>query len=270
MTFPQPTRDVVRSVTISGLSALAVLVAAASTSRATGALPAEAEYGTIKGRLVWGGDEIPKPAMVEVTKDTEVCGTRPRVASKELVVDPNTKGVGNAFAYLLKPNGANPEAEKALLDAASEVTIDQKKCEYIPYSTAMHQNQTMVFKSSDPTNHNVHYQAFKNNAFNQVLPPNGEAKVKLVAEPRPIPLTCDLHPWMRGAIMVFDHPFFAVTNDDGSFEIKGVPAGEQKLVVRLSNGVYVSQTPDHSVSVMVQPGKTAEVEVKIDPAIIKK
>ena len=76
---------------------------------------------------------------------------------------------------------------KELLARSAEVVIDQKKCEYIPYSTALHQNQSLVFKSSDMTNHNVHYTAITNNAFNQILPPNGEVKVKLVAERNPIP-----------------------------------------------------------------------------------
>ena len=87
-----------------------------------------------------------------------------------------------------------------------------------------------MIKSSDPVNHNVRYAAFTNSPFNQILRPNGHIDVKLVAERRPIVVACDIHSWMKAYIMVFDHPFFAVTAADGSFEIKGVPAGEQHLV----------------------------------------
>ena len=55
--------------------------------------------------------------------------------------------------------------------------------------------------------------------------------MKLVAESLPIEITCDIHPWMTAYVMVFDHPFFATTAKDGSFEIQGVPAGTQNLVL---------------------------------------
>ena len=65
--------------------------------------------------------------------------------------------------------------------------------------------------------------------------------MKLVAERRPIAVACDIHSWMKAWIMVFDHPFFAVTGPDGSFEIKGVPAGEQHLVVWQEKVGYVNR-----------------------------
>src|SRR5262245_66632422 len=86
-------------------------------------------------------------------------------------------------------------------------------------------------KSSDPVNHNIRYAAFTNAAFNQILGPKGEMKVQLVAERRPIVVACVIHPWMKDYLMVFDHPFFAVTGIDGSVEMKGVQAGTQHLVV---------------------------------------
>jgi plastocyanin len=268
MTSVHPSRALIRAAGVAGFSALAVVVVAAWASSVAAAPRAESEFGTIKGRLIWGGTEVPAPKMLPVNKDPEICGNMP-VVSKALLVDPKNKGVGNAFAYLLNPSGANPEAEKELLTRAPEVVIDQKKCAYIPYSTAMNQNQTLVFKSSDPTNHNVHYTAITNNAFNQILPPNGQAKVRLVAEKNPIPLTCDLHDWMKGAIMVFNHPFFDVTKEDGSFEIQGVPAGDQNLIVRLASGLYMTPGANHAIKVKVEAGKTTDVEVKIDPTLIR-
>ena len=156
------------------------------------------------------------------------------------MVDPKTKGVAYGFAYLVKPKGANPEAVKALLAKQPKVELDQKNCEFLPYVLAIHQDQTLVIKSSDPVNHNVRYAAFTNAAFNQILAPKGELEVKLVAERRPIVVACDIHSWMKAYLMVFDHPFFAVTGEDGSFEIKGVPAGEQNLVVWQEKVGYVN------------------------------
>jgi len=139
--------------------------------------PAQAGYGTIKGRLVWGGESVPQPKVLQdvgkATKDPEVCAKDKAILSRELVVDPKTKGIQHGFAYLVRPNGANPEAVAALLNKAVKVEIDQRNCEFIPYSTAVHQDQVLTFKSTDPVNHNVHTASFTNAPVNTMLPPGG-------------------------------------------------------------------------------------------------
>jgi hypothetical protein len=61
-----------------------------------------------------------------------------------------------------------------------------------------------------------------------MLPPNGKVEYKITkAEKRPAAAVCSIHPWMKGYVLITDHPFAAVTKDDGSFEITGVPAGKQ-------------------------------------------
>lgn len=250
---------------VAGLVAAGVAACAGLWTAASHAAPPQKGYGTIKGRLVWAGANVPKPQPLTVNKDVEVCGKAEHV-DRSLLVDPKTKGVANAFAYLNRPTGQNPDALKALLDRSSEAVIDQKVCEFQPYSTAMHQDQKLIFKSSDPLNHNVRFTAFKNNPFNQILPPNGKAELKLVAENRPLPLACDIHPWMKGAIMVFDHPFFAITKEDGSFEIEGVPPGTQNLVVRLANGKFQSAGAGRGMPVKVEADKVTDVgEIQAKP-----
>ena len=256
-------RKVARSLGFLGLSALAVVLTATYLTAVTAAPPAEKEFGTIRGRLVWGGAELPRPELRDVGRQQEICGTMP-IALKYLQVEPKSRGIGNAFVYLLGFTRKNPDALKALLAQAPEVIIDQKSCEFVPFSTAMHQDQVLVFKSSDPINHNVRYTALRNNPLNQILPPNSELKVKLIAENAPLRLGCNLHIWMKGSIMVFDHPFFGVTNDDGTFEIEGAPAGDQKLVLRLADGRYVIPTGDHARTLKVEPGAVTDVEVSLD------
>jgi hypothetical protein len=238
-------------------------------SSAAAAPPAQDAFGTIKGRLIWGGDQAPPPRKVEVDKDAEVCGKMP-IFDPDVVVDAKSKGVENGFAYLVKPKGTNPDMDKALLQKQPELVIDQRGCIFVPYATAMHKDQKLIFKSSDPVAHNVHYVSFTNAPYNRMLPPNGQDEVRLVAETRTIPLTCDFHKWMRGYIMVFDHPFFALTKPDGSFEIQGVPAGIQRLVVRHGKGGFVSPNLAQGIEVKVEPGKTVDVgEFKLDPAKVK-
>ena len=108
--------------------------------------------------------------------------------------------------------------------------IDQKGCRFLPHAVALHKDQKLVFKSSDPVGHNIRYTGFTRRlASTRCSPPTARRPVKFTAaEKNPVELVCDIHPWMTGYFMVFDHPFFAVTKPDGSFEIKGVPAGTQK------------------------------------------
>jgi hypothetical protein len=239
-----------------------------------GGSTASAQYGTIKGKLVWGGDDAPARKVLEekgkASKDPAVCAEGGSILSNDLVVDPKTKGVKYGFAYIPRPTGANPDAVKALLAKSAEVEIDQKNCEFVPYALAGHQDQKFVFKSSDAVNHNVHLSPFGNAPFNTILAPNGSIEKKFVAERRPIPLTCDIHPWMKGWVMVFDHPFFAITGEDGSFEITGVPAGAQKLVVWQSSVGYANEGLAQGMAVNVPAGGVADVgTIKVDPKKVK-
>ena len=264
------------ALTIGGLSLAVVgpahagipvdLIASSATSQGA--------VGTIKGRLVWGGPEAPAPKVLvakgQAQKDSGVCASQADLLDHELVVDPKTKGVRYAFVYLVRPKGSNPDAVKALVANHPAVEIDQKNCEFLPYVTALHREQSILFKSSDPVNHNVHVSPFTNEGFNLILPPNGQLTKKLVAERRVIPLGCDIHPWMKGWIMVFDHPFFAVTEPDGSFEIKGVPAGEQNLVVWQAAVGYANEGLGRGMPVPVEAGRSADVgDLKLDPARVK-
>lgn len=248
-----------------GLATLAVLCVGLSGPSATAQ-----SYGTVKGKLVWGGADVPAPARItNVTKDPTVCAAGP-LFERYLVVDSSTKGIQHGFAYIVAPKDKNPAAAKALVAKAPKVEIDQKGCEFLPYATALHQDQTLVFKSSDPVGHNVRYAGFSNPSKNVTLAANGNLEVKLKADRFPLPLNCDIHPWMKGYIMVFDHPCFAVTGEDGSFEITGVPAGEQKLVITLPEKVgFVTQRT--GLPITVKAGEVTDVgAITLDPAKVKK
>ena len=157
---------------------------------------------------------------------------------------------------------------KELINKHPEVVLDQKNCEFRPFVLPMHQDQTLVIKSSDPMiNHNVRMSPFTNPGKNQTLGPDGKLELKLVAERRPFEMACDIHPWMRAWILVCDHPFFATTAVDGSFEIKGVPIGTQKLILWQKSAGYVTPGLGSGMTVEVKAGEVTDVgEIKLDPA----
>jgi len=207
--------------------------AATPAATPTSTTPVKAEgFGTLKGQVVFGGD-APAPKVIadkgKALKDPEVCAKDAPLVSERLVVDGATKGVKNVLVYLPKPTSVSDEAKKAY-DGA-KVVFDQEKCVFEPHVLGMMAGVPITLKSSDPVNHNINAK-LKQSAFNQLI--QGGSSVQFSAqgaERTPGEVTCDIHPWMRAWWMVLDHPYFAVTDAKGYFEIKNAPAGTQKVVV---------------------------------------
>jgi len=207
--------------------------AAAAPAASTSTTPVKAEgFGTLKGQVVFGGD-APAPKVIadkgKAPKDPEVCAKDAPLVSERLIVDGATKGVKNVLVYLPKPTSVSDEAKKAYSNA--KIEFDQKNCVFAPHVLGLMAGIPITLKSSDPVNHNINAK-LKNTPFNNLL--QGGSTTPFTAqspERTPGEVTCDIHPWMRAWWMVLDHPYFAVTDAKGYFEIKNAPAGTQKVVV---------------------------------------
>ena len=110
--------------------------------------------------------------------------------------------------------------------------LDQKGCQYVPHVLPMMVGQKMIVKNDDPFQHNVHSQSSTNPPFNFGQPNKDEGKeVESPKAAETYKVKCDVHPWMGAWVAVFEHPFFAVSGEDGKFDIKGkVPEGEYTIV----------------------------------------
>jgi plastocyanin len=157
-------------------------------------------------------DMSPNPACERLNK-------KPRHA-EEVVVNPNGT-LRNTFVWIKAGLGNtkwDPPAESAKLD--------QHGCVYEPHVLGLMVGQRLEMSNSDTVNHNIHADATVNAAWNITEPPRDENRVKhFEKEEIMFPVTCGVHPWMHSYLAVVSHPFFAVTGDDGAFELKGVPPG---------------------------------------------
>jgi plastocyanin len=207
--------------------------AAGASSAASSSAPVKAEgWGTLKGKVVFGGDP-PQAKVLEAQgkaqKDPDMCAVKAPIVSERLVVDTGTKGVKNVLVYLPRPTAVNEDAKKSA--ASATVLFDQQNCIFEPHVLGLMTGVPVTFKSSDPKNHNVNVK-LKNSQFNQTIA-GGQSFPFTPQSPErmPGPVVCDIHPWMSAWWMVLDHPYFAVTDAQGNYEIKNAPAGTQRVVV---------------------------------------
>lgn len=180
-----------------------------------------ARAATIKGTAKFSGDP-PKMRPIDFGADPVCKGLHggERVFEEKVVVNPENKGLRYVFVKVSKglPSGKfDPPAEAAV--------IDQKGCMYTPHVFGMQTGQTLVIRNSDNTNHNIHGYPKKNEPFNFGQTTAGMEEKRVFKFAETIPVKCDRHGWMEGYIHVMAHPYFSTTDENGSFEIKNLPAG---------------------------------------------
>ena len=182
--------------------------------------------GTLKGVVSFEG-VVPetKDLMVRGNPECAVFHPGRKIKNEELVV--NGGKLQNCFVYVKEG------LEKYSFETPSApVTIENKLCVYAPHVTGAQVGQEIVFLNEDATLHNIHSYSKNTKSFNLGLPFQGMKQTKKFNAPEVmVALKCDVHPWMQGYLGVLPHPYFAVTKDDGSFEIKNIPAGEYLVEV---------------------------------------
>jgi hypothetical protein len=212
-----------------------------------------ADAGTITGKIAFTGD---KPAMRNISMDaTPACARQHATPPKSEEVIVNANGtLKNVFVWLkagVREGEFPPPAEP--------VVLDQHQCIYQPHVIGVVVNQEIEIRNSDPTNHNVHPLPTINREWNESQAPKSDPKRKsFPREEVMIPVKCNVHPWMRSYVGVVRHPYFAISGDDGTFTIKGVPPGE--YTVEAWHEKYGTQ--EMKVTVGPKESKTADFSFK--------
>ena len=151
-------------------------------------------------------------------------------------------------------------ADKKFDPPKNHVVIDQRKMAFIPHVVAVQQGTTVEFLNSDPVGHNVYWPSISGNkklAHNLGTWPKGEKKPFQFNDPGVASLLCNVHPEMSGYVVVVPTPYFAVTDKDGNFEIKNIPAGKYTLKTWSEDGKPTTQAVDVSAATT-----TVELTVK--------
>lgn len=189
--------------------------------------------GNISGVVKFKG-EPPKPRLLTEIAANSFCNSHAVTngvfpPSDRFVLGKNGSDttLANVLVYVSKGlEGKKFEAPK------EPVVIDQVNCIYTPHVVAVMTGQTLEVRNSDETLHNVMTRPKNNKGFNDGMPGTGKKLLKTFDKPElGIDLKCFMHPWMLGYVHVLENPFYAITQPDGSFEIKGLPPGEYEVSV---------------------------------------
>ena len=169
---------------------------------------------------------IPRALLYDMTADPICAELNQRPEVDTLLTNGNR--LLNVFVYI--KNDALQAYRFELPD--SQVVLEHKNCYYSPRVLGLRVGQRLAIVNSDPTVHNTHPTPRINVEWNQSQPPQSPPSIKTFDRPEVlIPFKDNQHPWQRAFVGVLDHPFFAVTDELGNFEIRGLPAGTYTLVV---------------------------------------
>ena len=180
--------------------------------------------GTISGTVKWSG-AVPRAAAFPINKDNAVCDPDSlNVRDLERLIVGSQGGVANTVVYL-----KNITSGKAMDIPEPRRFLNQKQCRYEPHILLVPQTTTLQMKSSDAVLHTVHMDGaasynlpfpFPNQIISRTMPWAGLVNLKCNGG----------HVWMNAAVFVIPHPYYAVTDENGRFELSDVPPGEYEVV----------------------------------------
>ena len=175
--------------------------------------------GVVTGRISFEG-EPPVRTPVRMSADPNCTPSEAQALSETTIVGPDG-GLQNVFIHVKDGLG-----DRVYETPTAPVVLDQEGCRYEPHVFGAFVGQPVEIHNSDPTLHNVHAIPKANDEFNFGQQPKTPAVTRTFDEPEiGVSFRCDVHGWMRAYANIVTHPFFAVTKEDGTFEIKGLPPG---------------------------------------------
>jgi hypothetical protein len=204
--------------------------------------------GSVEGVVRFSGTSVPKDPELMVSSDTQYCGkTVP--AKRYLIKD---RMIKNAVVYLKEI-----EAGKAIPSVPLAVT--NQKCEFEPHVAVGFKGNKIIMKTDDPVLHtfDVHASLSGKELFHITLHERGSSVTKTISKAGLLELTCYIHPWQHAYIYIFEHPYAAVSDEDGKFVLKDIPPGTYTIEAWHEAFGTIKVT-----DVKVESGKTSKLKVE--------
>ena len=198
--------------------------------------------GDVKGSITFEGN-APKMKPLRMDADPVCVANNEIKPRKEWLILGKDNGIKNMLVYIKESKSGSLLGTPVTEDVA---VLDQNGCVYIPHVLGVMVGQQINILNSDGTLHNIHALPKVNKEFNKAMPRSKkQMTVTFNKSEDPFKIKCDVHPWMGAYVGVFDHPYFAVTDDSGSYTISNLPAG--KYVIEAWHEKLGSQTADITV-----------------------
>jgi len=198
--------------------------------------------------------KLPPPKLIDMSADP-VCVQRSKTPKVEWVVSTQQK-LQNAFVYIKEGDALKLYRFEV---PESEVVLQHKNCRYAPHVVGVRTGQRLSFVNGDPTTHNTHPTPKFNLEWNMSQAAGGPPLIKTFARAEvAIPFKDNQHPWEKAYVAVLDHPFFAVSDKLGNFEIRGLPIGTYKLVV------WHEVLGEQEMEITLVPGETRKIDFTFD------
>ncbi len=172
--------------------------------------------GSIEGVAVFAGNTVPNDPLLTLTSESEHCGNS-LPARKYLIKD---RKIQNVVVFLV-----GIKAGKAIPREA--VSVTNRNCEFVPHVAVGFKGNNITLKTDDPVLHTFDIHTFLNNRelFHVGLHEQGSSVAKKLSTSGLLALSCYIHPWQHAYVYVFDHPYAAVTDEQGRFTIDNIPPG---------------------------------------------
>lgn len=205
------------------------------------ALSSAPQWGDLRARFVFDGAP-PARKRIQVTADIEFCGKQD-LYEENLVVNPANAGVANVVVWMVtSAKNAMFPIRGAGDPLSTEVILDAEGCRFEPHVTLLRTDQTLIIRNENPIGDSAKIDTFNNPGINIILPEKGQVSCRFpVAERQPAAVSCTVHPWESGWLIVKDHPFMAVSDADGKLEIKDVPVGKWTFQFWQEKARYITE-----------------------------
>jgi hypothetical protein len=245
------------------------------------------ERGTIKGQVKFAGDKpdiemLDKELRAKIDakpQDSATClaGSKDETTDQTWRIDEDG-GLGNVFVWLKPPKGYYFKLTEDDLKPHKDevVTLRQPHCAFLPHAFALFPSyydgkkqqptgQKLIVTNEAPMSHNTKWGGTGQKGNDKIIPPKGKIEVDPPLKPTDYEITinCSMHTWMNAFARAFDHPFAALTDKHGNFEIKNVPVGvDLQVVAWHEKGGYAQEGGKDGVKKKLKDGDEVNFTIK--------